>query len=131
MITIELSGKKALSEWQTRKLIELGVPSEKGTRILDTDYFPPRDKITFFIGDLLDLLPRDIGLEVNNKYGVERGTLCCRLTITSKYIVSYECTMLDYKARETIVEFNDSNLIDSLYCMVVWCIENGHISTII
>lgn len=103
--------KKQLTKEQSQRLIELGV-----------------HRIST-IGDLLELLPGYIGLEVRNKYGVERGTLCCDLTITSKYIVSYECTILDHKAKETIVEFSDSNLIDSLYCMVIWCIENGYIKT--
>lgn len=123
--------KTELTVEQSRKLIELGIDYQMASTYIskissDGSYYIQH---IFTLADVIDLLPRDIGLEVNNKYGVERGTLCCRLTITSKYIVSYECTILDYKAKETIIEFNDSNLIDSLYCMVVWCIENGYIKT--
>lgn len=86
--------------------------------IIVSNFETYEDVTTFTLQDILDLLPKEI---INGEYK-------CLLTIiyntyNNKWIVSYE----DFDF--SVSDFRYENLLDSLYEMLCWCIENGYIET--
>lgn len=108
--------KTELTREQTEKLVNLGLI--------------PKIGLFFKFTDLLEILPDEINAVSRKKYTTQTDTALCRLHIISKQIVSYRSAPL-YASSElyTSAEFQEEELIDSLYKMVIWCVENGYINT--
>lgn len=108
--------KTELTREQTEKLVNLGLT--------------PKIGLFFKFTDLLEILPDEINAVSRKKYTTQTDIVWCRLHIISKRIVSYRSMRL-YTSAELYIsaEFQEEELIDSMYKMVIWCVENGHINT--
>ena len=108
--------KQQLTKKQSRSLIELGIPVKRATGSIldDSQIFCP----VFTIGDLLGILPTTIEI---------------RYYITFVWCDEEKvwCTSYD-KVKKSgrmyiMVHFENAELIDALFDLAVWCIENGYI----
>lgn len=113
--------KTKLTKEQSTHLIELGVPYTKagGRDVEYTDHIPRRLPI-FTIIDLLEILPKEI--DISKFYMIRRD---------GEWDVGY-C----YYNGDELYPFHDldfdsfkhkEELIDALYELTVWSIENGHL----
>ena len=112
--------KTELTEEQSKHLIDLGVPKEKASEVENGGAGNEVDKYiyTFTLTDILDILPK----EIEYKGDIYYFRLDWRRTI------QYD---VEYISLEGI--YLDSNfshadeLIDALYELLCWVIENGHL----
>lgn len=111
--------KTKLTKEQSLHLISLGVPKEKA-----------HDKISYgFLGyepifqftDLLDILPKEIDYN-NRTYFLHIQRL--RFGI---YSMKYENYSGEYLGSNFI---HNKEFIDGLYELIIWCIENKHLTFI-
>ena len=110
--------KIRLTPKQLDKLFELGVPKKAATRI--TSHINSYEEYSYYyftVTDLLDILPKkldqagyDIFINIYFLHGM--------------WVSGYE--YLDLEEDKTVEIHFESNheLIDSLYQLVLWCIEN-------
>ena len=130
--------KQQLTKEQSRRLIELGVPTEKASSSVVEETQGNGCSWTypvFTIGDLLEVLPKDIRVE--KSWG---ESLIYDININvkhRKWWVSYRYDIYqeDVFGREEYTGcydegiFSGGQLIDALFDLVVWCVENGYIKT--
>lgn len=110
--------KTVLTREQSDKLLELGVPADKAGITLHNVQFTHTTYI-FTLTDLLQILPNNIRVE-NNDY---RAYLEISAVEDNLYYVSYE-----YVEFGGAVEIkNASELIDALYELLLWVIEEGYL----
>lgn len=125
--------KTQLTNEQSQHLIDLGVPKEKASAVHITKYGEAiTDKVgnvlstnneqypIFTLTDLLEILPKEIeGRYINH-------SLC----------MNYGCDMPESEHNLWFVYYDDLNdlepkyaeeLIDSLYKLCVWCLEQGYL----
>ena len=112
--------KTELTVEESARLIELGVDPKMASNTTITDYdldmvyYAPR----FSVGDLINILPKEI----------------------DGYHLSIEATDDGYDVAYILYNRNDGllflgaiptapELIDSLYSLLIWAIENGHVKT--
>lgn len=120
--------KTELTTEQSHHLIELGVPKEKASEVENGGAGNEVDKYiyTFTLTDLLVILPKEIVVTILNKYQEE---------IKAKHRFTFEWLgygyLVGYKEfainPNLITKFMADELIDALYELTVWCIENGHL----
>lgn len=107
--------KTELTIQESKHLFKLGVPSYKARRIFRTSSTRSHD--IFCIEDLLNILPKEIG---DGRY-----VYWLRIDIT------YNLSEVYYSAGALVGEGigykKKEKLIDALYELTVWCIENGHL----
>lgn len=117
--------KTKLTKEQSQALIDLGVPEKMASDELVEDLEQayddkPRPKI-FTLTDLLEILPKYIDCEVE-------GT-----NYAADFICFWNNRFLHYEAGYYRYDMWDKShrctdeLIDALYKLTVWCIENGHL----
>lgn len=110
--------KSELTIEQSRTLLKLGLkPQGKLVYI-----FAGRRCPIFKFTDLIEILPECIESEILGRDEQDRHFLPCSMWIASKRRVEYRNYYYGI-----CVEFQEEELIDSLYKMVIWCVENGHI----
>lgn len=112
--------KQQLTKEQSRRLIELGVPAEKASNSVVEETHGDGQSWTytvFTIGDLLEVLPKEIGNDGYMTLGIE--------VLSDEY--KYFWRVLYYDCAGSV--FEEDELIDALFDLVVWFIENGHIKT--
>ena len=106
--------KTKLTTEQSKHLIELGVPEEKATRV--EFYGAYKTNPIFTLTDLLDILPKEI--EPKN------GNACLEIQMFNDTC----CVSYEYTGHGGCKAYFDADeLIDALYELVVWCIENSHL----
>ena len=108
--------KTELTKEQSQHLIDLGVPKEKASE------FEPFDKqddgvFIFTLTDLLKILPKEIKTEDN----IYRQTM---LWGGFSYFVGYRIHDTDRWLFQICLT---KELIDALYELTIWCIENGYL----
>lgn len=120
--------KQQLTKEQSRRLIELGVPTEKASASIAEETQGDGCSWTypvFTIGDLLEVLSKEIYVE-KSLCGSEKS-----LTI----IIENELAVATYSYYDGEDTYSDcakickKELIDALFDLAVWCIENGYIKT--
>ena len=110
--------KQQLTKEQSKRLIELGVPTEKASESVVEENHGENHSWTypvFTIGDLLEVLPKEIGNAGYMTLGMEV------LYDEEKYfwkVLYYDCAGS---------VFEEDELIDALFDLVVWCIDNRYI----
>ena len=118
--------KTALNPEQSATLIAKGISADKASEIKEYDdevsQWTHRGTPIFTLADILGLLPKEI----------ERDTINCGLDIYYSPIGSYfwRASYLTYSYSEiqyVAVEKNEEELIDALYSLLCWVIDNGHI----
>lgn len=110
--------KSELTLEQSRTLLKLGLkPQGKLVYI-----FAGRRLPIFTFTDLLEILPECIESEIQGRSNLDRPFVPYSMRIASKRRVEYRN---DYYG--ICVKFQAEELIDSLYKMVIWCVENGYI----
>lgn len=114
--------KTKLTKEESAHLINLGVPKEKASdkeAIIDRkgDGFPTITGYAsiFRLTDLLEILPKEIELERKPKHFAQLSILY-RL---ERWWVEYQDITLSVRIKE--------ELIDALYELTIWCIENKHL----
>lgn len=105
--------KTQLTKEQSQHLIDLGVPKEKASDKISYGFLG-YDPI-FTLTDLLEILPKEIELDRKPKHFAQLNILY-RLR---KWWVEYQDIILSVKIKE--------ELIDSLYELCVWTIENKYL----
>lgn len=116
--------KTQLTKEQSQHLIDLGVPKEKASiRHIELTL---EEYQVFNLTDLLGILPKEI------EYKEEIFSLMCPIDITygidtsedpNVWVASYD----DYGETGFESQFCHKELIDSLYELCVWTIENGYL----
>ena len=107
--------KTELTKEQSRHLIDLGVPEKMATR---NDYeIEMFDYPVFTLTDLLKILPKEIKTEDNIYWQTILWT-------GTSYFVGYRNHNTDRWLYQVCLK---DELIDALYELTVWCIENGHL----
>lgn len=109
--------KTQLDEQQSQHLLELGVPREKMTQLVEHKGLIPIVEKTFSLTNLLEIMPKEIVTESDENMCLELQMLNNHCNVSYEYIYHGGC-MVYYNAKE---------LIDALYELTVWCIENGHL----
>lgn len=113
--------KTQLTKEQSKHLIDLGVNEDMAT-YFDNEYdWSINDYPRYFtLIDLLEILPKEIkGEEVNNEYKeallsidyMDKGWNCAYNGLVYKGGISY-----------------NKKLIDALYELTVWCLENSYLT---
>lgn len=117
--------KAKLTIKQSRRLIELGVPTEKASGALPNRTFcAAKDYYDVFtITDLLEILPKD-----------EYTTICFRFLASTtdergNRLKNVWCAEYDSILNGVDRCFYSPELIDALFELVVWCVENGYLKT--
>lgn len=110
--------KNCLSIEQSAELIKRGVSKDKASR-RTPDY---HDTPIFTLADILGLLPK----------GVIHNGISCKLRITSwydePYFVGYENQTSKYiMGNPYDAPFSAEELIDALFDLLLWTIDNGYI----
>lgn len=119
--------KNELTVEQSAKLIERGISKEKASAIKewsdDVSQWTHRGDPIFTLADLLGLLPKGICCE----------GLWIKLRITSwidePWFAGYENQVGAYVTPNK-APFSNDELIDALYELVLWCIDNRYINPI-
>lgn len=124
--------KTQLTKEQSQHLIDLGVPKEKASEFGIDDYSSSSpinggliiygdDYPIFTLTDLLEILPKEIDL----KFSDERiAHSYFKITVyKNEWIASYEF----YEPVQGAYTVKKEELIDSLYELCVWCLENGYL----
>ena len=118
--------KQTLTKEQSQRLIELGVSTEKASSFISNDvsysevadgkpnYFSP----TFTIGDLLNILPKEI----------TRNEVVFKISI-SGFLQFWNIGYYDDFTKLLLFSANGEELIDILLETAIWCIDNGYIKT--
>lgn len=99
--------KTELTTEQSQHLLELGVPRERMTKLVEHRGLIPIVERTFSLTDLLEILPK----EIDNRRDLQIGWH----SLADKWFVGYEYCQ-SYHAEE---------LIDALYELLCWVIKNG------
>lgn len=113
--------KTKLTTEQSAHLIELGVPREKASLILPIASYEIEDilvtngKPIFTLTNLLEILPKDIYTDRDYPFRIESWFVECAVVWDIQYV----------GIAESFIQ--NKELIDALYELVVWCIENGHL----
>ncbi len=110
--------KTTLTPQESAQLIELGVDAKLASceQYAETGEMrggielPPVAKPVFRLTDILARLPKEIG-----KYWLE-------ISVTDEYSIVQYVAM----RREKLHWIMESELIDALYRLLIWCINNGH-----
>ena len=105
--------KTQLTKEQSQHLIDLGVPKEKASDKISYGFLG-YDPI-FTLTDLLEILPKEIELDRKPKHFAQLNILYR----FEKWLVEYQDITLSVKIKE--------ELIDSLYELCVWCLENNYL----
>lgn len=108
--------KTELTTKQSQHLIELGVPKEKAS---DKWYFAAVDCYypIFNLTDLLEILPKELEEdEITYRFRME--------DYFGGWLVGHYNKGIPYYLDKV---FTAEELIDALYELVIWCIENGHL----
>lgn len=108
--------KTQLTKEESARLISLGVPKEKASERNQVETQILRGysytwEYIFTLTDLLEILPKEIGHHS-----------CISISwnfITEKWDVDYDYTQGSWHGSK--------ELIDSLYELCVWCLENGYL----
>lgn len=107
--------KQQLTKEQSQRLIELGLPTEKASASVVEEKQGNGCSWTypvFTIGDLLEVLPKDLGVCGFDTLIMEVQEKCGKYTWRALYYDSAGAS------------FGHAELIDALYELVVWCIKN-------
>ena len=132
--------KTELTTEQSKHLIELGVPSNRASmtsnQLHGDPYYNDYYQEIFTLDDLLEMLPKEIEIPVfyDDLEEPEYYT---------KYRIAFEWDSNKYGQTEPqynafykeiafipggyLAKFNSEELIDALYELTIWCIENGHL----
>ena len=113
--------KQQLTKEQSRRLIELGVPTEKASASIVEETQGNCCSWTypvFTIGDLLDVLPKDI----------TRNEVVFKISI-SGFLQFWNIGYYDDFTKLLLFSENGEELTEILYDTAMWCIENGYIKT--
>lgn len=109
--------KTELTTEQSQHLIELGVPANKASmtsnQLHGDPYYNDYYQCIFTLTDLLEILPKEIG----KPYAPEDKENLVVFWLDDVWTAAYAM----------IREFYAEELIDALYELTVWCIENGHL----
>lgn len=113
-----------LTKGQSQHLIDLGVPEKMASselvENLEQAYDDkPRPKI-FTLTDLLEILPKEIMLD--KEHGLDFGWDF----YSTEWFAQY-CDEDCFCAYEE-AQYYAEELIDALYKLTVWCIENSHLN---
>lgn len=111
--------KTLLNRKQTKHLIDLGVPEDKAT-YFDDDWDLNKYPRYFTLTDLLEILPNKIS------YNYDSCFLMIIRDVYGNYSVGYAFETFEGPTFCNGCEFG-GELIDALYALTVWCIENGHL----
>lgn len=106
--------KTQLTREQSDKLIELGIPVDKQS---GRDFNSPYQGV-FILTDLLEILPKEI-ITKNNSY----HAFLNMYIIDEMWIAVYEYIAFD----SDIVVKNTKELIDALYELLLWAIEERYL----
>lgn len=118
--------KQTLSAEQSATLIAKGISADKASEIKEYDdevsQWAHRGAPIFTLADILGLLPK----------GVIHNGLSCKLRITSwydePYFAGYENQVGKYiMGNPYDAPFDAEEMIDVLYELLLWAIDNGHI----
>ena len=109
--------KTELTIKESQHLVELGVSKEKASQRISYGYAGYEAIFTFT--DVLELLPKEFVPNKDNEYKV-----CLDIWITNdRCVVSY-----DYITHNGCFNYRESKeLIDALYELLCWAIENKYI----
>lgn len=116
--------KTQLTKEQSQHLIDLGVPKEKASifRIsCDVRVTGYRDEYLFTLQNLLEILPKYLEYKVDETIGA------------ANFVTQWNNRFLHYEAGYDLYDmWNKSHycaieLIDSLYELLCWTIENGYL----
>lgn len=105
--------KTILTEEQTNRLIELGVPANK---ISGKEYNSPYGTQVFILNDLLDILPKQIN--------VERSVVSLTIIAQENY---WAACYVEIRFMAYLMTFTGVELIDAIYKLVEECIKSGYI----
>lgn len=107
--------KTELTTEQSQHLIELGVPKAKANEVI---FNPNNDDYDFVfkLTDLLEILPKEID-------GLNDITI--QHTLHGWHCGYGHCA--EYNGFFLATQYCKDELIDSLYELLCWCIENGHL----
>ena len=110
--------KGQLTKEQTQHLISLGIDKSKATGKIEVQIGNISEfQYRFTLRDLFEILPA----EIYNKDGV-----CCWLEFEiNKNICSARYSQ--WESDDYLIYFNEEELIDCLYKLVIWCIENKYL----
>lgn len=107
--------KTQLTKEQSEHLLALGVPKRYAT-ILPSSYVDEIPEVIITLTDLLEILPHTIDKGASIKYLVIKG-------YSNEHCVSYY-----FGIDNTIsVSFRCKELIDALYELLIWTIEEGYL----
>lgn len=111
--------KTTLTKEQSQHLIDLGVPKEKAS---DSWHFKPVDVYypIFTLSDLLEILPPEIW-----NFDIEGNMQFSMVYENGKWNVSY--TEEYYERHKCCIGYSKEELVDALYELCVWTIENGYL----
>lgn len=115
--------KTTLTIEQSAELIKRGVSAERATRVplCATSQDEPRwSEPIFTLADLLSLLPKEINRQTLGFWSLN--------IIADNFFwdVSYAYPTLD-GGNDNLVLFEDRELIDTLYQLLLWAIDHNHV----
>ena len=126
--------KTELTKEQSQHLIDLGVPKEKASFQVLFEEDGPFDiwneeilsRPIFALTDLLGILPKEINSKCLNQYNEEitERLFFCIDYFGNKYSVGYRERVSEFRMH---IKKNATELIDSLYELCVWTIENKYL----
>lgn len=137
--------KTELTIEQSRELIKLGIDSSKASLVGEfkgsgdlksffDEYLTDRDesyrKYTIFtLDDLLDFIPKSFRRSISYKIDGEECTFYTDYHLIIKYENNNWIVTIDCVNNLSFPRYFEEELIDALYKLVIWCIENGYIKT--
>lgn len=110
--------KGQLTEKQTQRLISLGIDKSKATGKIEVQSGNISEfEYRFTLRDLFEILPAEVYSEI-------RGDCNLQFKISKDECAAwYEPLGFNH----TLVYFPDKELIDCLYKLVIWCVENKYL----
>lgn len=115
--------KNQLTKQQSQHLLELGVPREKMTQLVEHKGLIPIVERTFRLTDLLEILPK----EIKPNKGWQKADYY-ELVITHTKEDEWDVNYYSWNCEEFLSNIPETHeLIDALYELTVWCLENGHL----
>ena len=91
------------------------------TKDSDFDHSYANDNPIFTLGDILDILPKEVKRSNYNSYTFS-------IVADNHYWnVEYRYWRGDYAENDTLALFESEELIDALYSLLVWCLEKGYV----
>lgn len=122
--------KEKLTAKQSNRLFELGVKTNfaSGIEMVEKCDAGCRTVPVFTLADLFDLLPKEIKVEVLDVGYEIKVTAYLHISLYNGNSLASYHFVFDEKEWSTH-HVEGSELVDTLYELVIWCIESGHLKT--